>query len=621
MAYKIFSTLDGPADIDNPTIGPPGEIVGTELFVPSIHNLGLVCADCFLRFPTLVDGEELVSNAAAAISLWVVPTVDGGSLGTRQVILSLYNDSGSAIILFYDDALRRFGFYEAGVGEALEENERTMLSGMPLPILFQWNGTVRRLYIDANPVAQAPQGAEFMPDYLVIGGVVVGGERVAEWPPFEGVFDNLKVEDYWRDDPASCMSLGITGSDSRASFTRTMYESACMARLSANIDNQRNCYAVCSGASSARDCRMATGGISTSDAFLPVLSGSWSNCYISAPAISERSARLPGAIEISSERDSHNTAHGAATSVTYAQTICKSSATGMQYGSLTCNSNADAAVDAYSPVDGAAFSMRVSCARASADAQSLRQAASFSADGTEDSAWAALTGAEGIVPVRLSSGKFSYCGASVNAHSERQCTSVANDSGSEWRDSVLCASLPATRAASSWLTSHDDTSSDRGASCPCDIPVSRVFASVVCAERDATGVLELVTGWVETALLRDDYLAPMLWGGIRPLGWAALRVPRIALASQSLERPDDNADIGLVGVVIVLDIVVPQSLGGAQRACSRAIRAIKSAIGNGGIVSLAGAIGAKFTITSISTTTACLRVELTVAATPAASAF
>jgi len=587
VAYKIFSTLDNEEAVRSPVVGPAGEVVDNPSFGDAHFGYGVFCDNGYVRFPTREGEEELVSNRAGSISLWAVPHFDnsGGFTG-RMAVFSLYNDEGSHIIVFYDADAQRFGFSEAGVGEALEGSPRTVTPGEAIKICLTWDGKKRRLAIYDEVRAEQAQGAEFIPDRLVLGAVEAGSRRLPEWKPFEGELDNLKVEDAYRTDFSDLDSAPARTDAARDSFTRTVFESARAARLSAPVDNQRNCLLPCSGSASARWCSLRTGGLSAVSARLDVRPGDAREARLSAPAASEAGGAAAGCGAAESAREAHGRASAPAASERDVSCRASGSALSACACSLTCSAGALSGREGRLHCRGAAGVERAARSAGLAAAESERGGSCPALPGCLSERGAASAGAEGPARVRTRDARGAAMRARRSAVSSRGARETAWDEGWSPVWAMLSASLPAGDFAAAALPASGSASSGRGAETPCDLPRSSAPASLVAADYEGADWLSHLLAWMRECCEGDDELAPVAEKGFEARGFAALARPLVLAGAEAFRR--EEAAGAVWTAELEFEVRPPGGPRDAARLAARFVRALSGALARGAPPGAAG---------------------------------
>jgi hypothetical protein len=487
VGCTIYSTLNNGIAITSPVAGAGGTVVGSPGYSPGRFDNGIVCVGGYAKFPTRLASAELVSNSAGTISLWVTPHFQPGSIGGRIALFSLYNDSGSHIVAWWDDNTLRFGFTEAGVGDAAEASPRTLQVAVPLLVALTWDGYDRSLFVQMITVAEQPQGAEFIPESLVLGVVEDAGGLSVNWSQLDGVLDNLKVEDIHR---TGCSDLNRQGPVTRsygAAFTRTLVDSTRSARMSSTSDDMRNCWLCGLGVSSDRSCWLVTGGYDCRNAALAALPGSWVGGWLSAPCSAELS------------------------------------------GSLTAAGEAVADAAGFAPASGCAPDDRASwlTARGALSADKSCHVTSTGGVNTERTGW--------LLPVAGGT-----CGRSASLRSIAAAEGVRSAGlrsvapGESVRASLMPVSLLALQSRPGAMPVSVLGSAARMALCESAVPVSRSHAWLCSDHTSSRSWLRVAEGW----LIRAGAAAGIAVASGTPGDWRTLAAPQVIIASAKAHRAE-----------------------------------------------------------------------------------
>ncbi|MDZ7815302.1 MAG: hypothetical protein U5N86_04625 [Planctomycetota bacterium] len=584
MTFTIFSTLDNSAAISSPVLGAGGEGVGTLGFDGGMFNNGVICYDGFVRFPTRdSSGEELVTNSACTISMWFIPHFDTGGILQKVPLVSLYNDDGSRITVFYDDTSGKFGFTEGGVGQVLESSGTNITAGTPIRIALTWDGYYRSLYINGSLAVRQDQGAEFMPDQLVLGRVRPDGFAVSGYSNPPGVFDNLKVETEYRTDFTFMFSGGIETSSDRLSFTRTVYESERGLYLSAHVDDQRNALLNGSGCSDERCAYSKTGSYSSRASSLETRPGSVRQCFTSLPAQSARDAATPAVYTTDDDRDAYSGGVVGISSSRGGSLTALGSCVQDRYGRVIAIGECSSERDANATGRGAGLSVRavaLSCKDGTSD---FRAGATSALDGVRSNRSVLTEGGAGTVPTRTGADKGAYFAASETAQTDVLAAVCGLDSSEDVCEVTVTGSLVADDEKSALAAGSVSTFDAVACHCPCEIPRDEVSAYVPASAFDADEWLGLILHWAGSACSDDPVLSAAAgasgkFAPTEPGGWRKLRRPSITLASARAARREQGEDEAYWHAL--LDFDVRAASGSASKLAARFNRVVCSALRN-----------------------------------------
>ena len=594
MAYRIFSTLDNASAITSPVHGASGEIIESPTFFPAHFGNGVLASGGYARFPTRNGGVELISNSEGSISLWLCTHFNNGDLTGRRAVFSLYNDSGSHIIVFYDGDTDKFGFREGEVGEVMEASSRTITPTTHLLLSFVWDGIERRLYIDGSLAASQRQGAEFIPDFLTLGVVEKSSSDLHhDYIPFECTLDNLKVEDICRGEFYTLEIEGIPSGVSCNSFCRTFFETGRSAYLSSLVDNQRNSFLACEGSASSRPCILRTGGRSERSCYAEVESGASRASFISAPVSAQMEALVSASRTVDTGRNGHSTGVGSAQSARKLFITAQASASRNIPSTVVAKADTESARCSHIGCEGTASLERDGFVSGRASARSERMAHTGGITGTASGKGAFSQGNAGIPPIRANASKDCWFAACEAVEQERASILIGFACADTTRPSWMGGSLQGSSVSSALLPASAAISALRMAAITAGIPSAARESMLVAGAIEGVDWLEHLINWIETVARTDEQLAPIFSAGApnsgaSPHNWGVLRFPALRLIKSSIKRTEEEPDRAFWRADLLFEAVGVRKTGGAGRLTARLVRCVNSALRTGTPKTIAG---------------------------------